>query len=148
MTELSHAFVLKIEDFISVEQAHLPRLGQGSESSYPSLHGTARHCSTRELCVSERERPTSSTLQNSNHSQPTHPRALQEKLEAPGTSLGLWSMNFHSDINPFLMIRPRFSYSWGAEGCLESRKGTHITFNLQVPSHLAHINLSRFFFFF
>lgn len=119
--------------------------GQGSESSYLLIawHGMVWHCSIMELCISESEANYLNAPKFK--PKPTQPRALQEKLKAPGKSLGLWSMNFHSDINSFLMIYASFPYSWGAEGCSESRKGAFHFYNLQVPSHLAHINLSSSF---
>lgn len=78
-------------------------------------------------------------LQNSNHSQPIP--GPYEKLKAPEKSLGLCSMDFHSDINLFLT--PVFLIHGELRGVQRAERA-HFTFN-QVPSHLAHINLPSSF---
>lgn len=78
-------------------------------------------------------------LQNSNQANPS--QGLTRETQSSWEISGTWSMDFHSDINSFLTIYPSFPHSQGAEG---SRKGT-FHFNLRVPSHLAHINLSSSF---
>lgn len=121
----------------SVEQVHLTCLGAGIWEQQTSRF-MAQHGSVTELHFREWAQPSQcSKIQTTVNPSQGLTRETQSSWEISGT----WSMDFHSDINSFLTIYPSFPHSQGAEG---SRKGT-FHFNLRVPSHLAHINLSSSF---